>query len=74
MRALTAEAMRAGALGFSTSRTFAHKSSQGHPTPMMRALEDELAGIALGMADAGHGQIEYVSDWDQPDPGSRRVA
>ncbi len=70
MRALTAEAMRAGALGFSTSRTFAHKSSQGHSTPMMRALEDELAGIALGMADAGHGQIEYVSDWDQPDPAT----
>ncbi len=70
MRALTAEAMRDGAFGFSTSRTFAHKSSKGTPTPMMRAHEDELAGIAMGMADAGHGQIEYVSDWDQPDPAT----
>jgi len=67
MRVITANAMRAGAVGFSTSRTLAHKSSNGDPTPMLRAQEDELLGIAMGMADAGHGQIEYVSDWDQPD-------
>ena len=68
MRRIAADAMRQGAFGFSTSRTFAHKSSKGSPTPMMRAQEDELAGIAMGMADAGHGQLQYVSDWDQPDP------
>lgn len=67
MRELTAEAMRAGAFGFSTSRTVSHKSSSGDPTPMLRAQEAELAGICQGMADAGHGQLEFVSDWDQPD-------
>ena len=37
---------------------------------MVRAQEDELSAIALGLQDAGHGQIEYVSDWDQPDPAT----
>lgn len=70
MREITAAAMRAGALGFSTSRTMAHKTALGAPTPMVRAQEDELSAIALGLRDAGHGQIEYVSDWDQPDPAT----
>jgi N-acyl-D-aspartate/D-glutamate deacylase len=67
MRQLTAEAMRAGGFGFTTSRTISHKTVKGDPTPMLRAQEDELTGIAMGLADAGHGQIEFVSDWDQPD-------
>ncbi len=67
MRAMTAEAMRAGGFGFTTSRTVSHKTVKGDPTPMLRAQEDELTGIAMGLADAGHGQIEFVSDWDTPD-------
>ena len=68
MRELTAQAMRAGAFGFSTSRTIAHRTKAGELTPMIRAQEEELLGIAQGMADAGHGILEWVSDWDQPDP------
>ena len=70
MRRLTAEAMRAGAFGFTTSRTVSHRTVKGDPTPMLRAQEEELLGIALGMRDAGHGQLEFVSDWDQPDAAS----
>jgi N-acyl-D-aspartate/D-glutamate deacylase len=70
MRALTAEAMRAGGFGFSTSRTVSNRTVKGDPTPMLRAREEELLGIVLGMKDAGHGQIEFVSDWDQPDAAS----
>lgn len=70
MRALTAEAMRAGAVGFSTSRTIGHKTLAGDPIPTLRAAEHELTEIALGMADAGHGILEVISDWDAPDPDS----
>jgi N-acyl-D-aspartate/D-glutamate deacylase len=67
MRKLTADAMRAGALGFSTSRTLNHKTVKGDPTPSLRATEAELVGIAQGMKDAGTGVFEMISDFNQPD-------
>lgn len=70
MRAITAEAVRQGAFGFSTSRTLSHKSLKGDYTPTLRATEDELSGIAMGMADAGSGFLEIVSDWNEPDAAS----
>ena len=70
MRALTKEAMQAGAIGFSTSRTILHRTATGEPTPGLRAEEAELMGIALGIADAGRGVIELISDFDTPDPVS----
>jgi N-acyl-D-aspartate/D-glutamate deacylase len=68
MRKITTEAIRAGAFGFSTSRTLSHKSCSGEYTPTLRANEDELTGIALGMTDAGSGFLEIVSDWNEPSP------
>ncbi len=68
MRTLTAEAMRAGAIGFSTSRTLNHRTAAGDPTPGLRATQAELMGIALGMKDAGSGVFELISDFDTPDP------
>ena len=70
MRALTAQAMRDGALGFSTSRTLNHRTVKGDPTPSLRASEEELLGIALGMKDAGRGVIEFISDFNTPSPES----
>jgi len=67
MRALSADAMRAGAIGFSTSRTLNHRSIKGQPTPSLRATEAELMGIAQGLADAGSGVIELISDFNAPD-------
>jgi N-acyl-D-aspartate/D-glutamate deacylase len=64
MRRLTTEAMRAGALGFTSSRTLNHRSSRGEPTPSLKAELDELRGIALGMKDAGRGVMEFISDFD----------
>ncbi|MBN8925214.1 MAG: amidohydrolase family protein [Rhodospirillales bacterium] len=63
MREITRQAMLAGAFGFSTSRSLSHKTLKGDPTPTLRAQEDELAGIALGMRDAGSGMLEVVSEW-----------
>jgi N-acyl-D-aspartate/D-glutamate deacylase len=70
MRQITADAVRAGAFGFSTSRTIAHKTLAGDPTPTLRAQESELMGIAMGMKDAGGGFIEMTSDWNSPDPAT----
>jgi len=67
MREIAADAMRAGAFGFSTSRSLSHKTLKGDPTPTLRAQEDELTGIAMGMRDAGSGFLEIVSEW-APDP------
>ncbi len=70
MRDITQQAVRAGAFGFSTSRTISHKSHSGDYTPTLRATEEELTGIALGLRDAGAGFIEIVSDWNEPDAKS----
>ena len=69
MRALATEALRAGAIGFSTSRTLNHRTATGDPTPSLRARAEELEAIALGVADAGHGVIELISDF-YPDADS----
>jgi N-acyl-D-aspartate/D-glutamate deacylase len=70
MRRITADAVRSGAFGFSTSRTISHKSLTGEYTPTLRANEEELTGIALGLKDAGSGFLEMVSDWNEPDAKS----
>jgi len=63
MRQIAKDAMQAGAFGFSTSRSLSHKTLKGNPTPTLRAQEEELRGIALGMKDAGSGMLEMVSEW-----------
>jgi len=63
MRQLAKEAMEAGALGFSTSRTLNHRTSTGDPTPSLRASAHELEMIVAGVADAGHGVVELISDF-----------
>jgi len=66
MRLLAAEAMRAGAIGFSTSRSVNHRSIKGEPTPSLRAAEDELQAIAAGLKDAGRGVLQFISDFNVP--------
>jgi N-acyl-D-aspartate/D-glutamate deacylase len=67
MRQLTKESMEAGALGFSSSRTINHRSSNGSHTPSLTAEMDEMVGIALGVKDAGKGVIEMISDFKDLD-------
>jgi N-acyl-D-aspartate/D-glutamate deacylase len=66
MRALAAQAMRDGALGFTTTRSMNHRTARGDPTPSLRATRDELMGIALGLRDAGRGVLQFISDFDTP--------
>ncbi len=63
MRRLTTEAMQAGAIGFSTSRTLNHRTATGDPTPSLRASAHELEMIVGGVADAGQGVVELISDF-----------
>lgn len=67
MSTLAAEAVEAGALGFSTSRTLLHKSSDGMHTPTLGAAEKELTGIALGLKKIGKGTLQLVTDFDDVD-------
>ena len=71
MAAIARRAMDAGAIGFGTSRTLNHRSSDGSPIATLTAGEDELTGIALGMAAAGNGAgkgaLQVVSDFNDPE-------
>ncbi len=60
MAALVREAIAAGALGFSTSRTMLHHSRDGVPIPGTYAAEDELFGIGEMLRDLGRGLYEVV--------------
>jgi N-acyl-D-aspartate/D-glutamate deacylase len=64
MRRLTEEAVRAGAFGFTTSRTNAHKTVQGEMVPGRFAEIEELAGIGAGLGAAGAGTFGMNSDFE----------
>ena len=62
MRKLTAEAMHAGAVGVSTSRTFAHRFKDGRPAPSVNTEDEEVLTLADGLRDAGTGVFQLVPD------------
>ncbi|WP_024509191.1 amidohydrolase family protein [Bradyrhizobium sp. ARR65] len=62
MAKLAGEAVRAGALGFSTSRTLNHRTSTGDFTPTLKAGEDELTAIAGAMHERGRSVLQFVLD------------
>jgi N-acyl-D-aspartate/D-glutamate deacylase len=62
MGELVAEALDAGALGFSTSRSVAHKAADGRYTPSLTASAAEMLGIARAMGRVDKGVFEIVAD------------
>jgi N-acyl-D-aspartate/D-glutamate deacylase len=54
------EAIQAGAVGFSTSRSLNHKSLDGELVPGTFAGAEELIGLAQAVVDAGGGLFEVV--------------
>lgn len=63
MARLAAEGIRAGALGFSTSRTLNHQTVDGQPTPTLHAAEAELTAIAQAIGQTGAGWLQVIADF-----------
>ena len=64
MRRLTKEAIEAGALGVTTSRSYAHQFRDGRPAPSVNTEEQEILALAAGLRDAGKGVFQMVPSYD----------
>ncbi|NBN90500.1 MAG: D-aminoacylase, partial [Actinobacteria bacterium] len=56
------EGLRAGALGFTTSRTYIHRTKAGQPLGTRFASTDELVALTSALTDEGTGVIQLISD------------
>jgi len=69
MADIVEDGLKAGALGFSTSRTVLHKSIEKELVPGTTATKEELLAIGAAMGRVGHGVFELSSDlvpeWDE---------
>ena len=63
MAKISAEAIEAGAIGFTTSRTIFHKTSKGELVPSFDAAGNELIKIAEEIGKTGKGVLQLVSDF-----------
>ena len=64
MSHLTEAAIRAGAFGFTTSRTYSHKTTAGELVPGHNADEAELTGIGRALGAPGRGAFGMNSDFE----------
>lgn len=62
MAEIAHDAIKAGALGFSTSRSLNHRTSDGDYTPTLKAGDDEIEAIAQAMMAAGGGVMQFILD------------
>jgi N-acyl-D-aspartate/D-glutamate deacylase len=58
----TRAAIAAGALGFTTSRTYIHRTRDGRPLGTRFSSTDELIAVASALRDEGAGVIQMISD------------
>ncbi len=63
MFALVRDGLRAGAVGFTTSRTPVHRSADGNPVPGTNATAKELLVIGAALRDAGTGVFGVATDF-----------
>jgi N-acyl-D-aspartate/D-glutamate deacylase len=63
MKAILAESVAAGGVGFSTSRTLVHRSSTGAYVPTYQAVSSELKQMGEALSgDRGH-VFQFIADW-----------
>ena len=67
MARLAQDAVRAGALGFTTSRTINHKSKSGTLTPIYGVQRHELTAIAAAVGETNTGVLQLITDFDDLD-------
>ncbi len=65
MSQVVAEAMKAGALGFSTSRSLNHRSSDQHLMPGISASESELMAIASSIRTSARGLLQFITEFTE---------
>ncbi|MGZ4733960.1 MAG: N-acyl-D-amino-acid deacylase family protein [Acidimicrobiia bacterium] len=73
MCALVDEAVAAGALGFSSSRTLRHRVPDGRFVPGTWAESDELVALASMLRARGRGVVECAPRFDGDGPAEPRV-
>ena len=62
MRRHCAQSLKDGALGFTTSRTWAHRTSTGESIGTLSAATDEVLGIISALRDCKRGVVQLISD------------
>ena len=68
MAKMVQEGMRSGALGFTTSRTYLHRTKAGAPLGTRFSSADELLALGTAMAETGTGVVQLISDaYQSPD-------
>jgi len=67
MRRLVEDGLRAGAVGFSTSRTLAHRTAAGDFTPTYRAAHHELRGVGAALKASPGAAFQMITDWEDLD-------
>ena len=72
MERLVQEAVRAGAIGFSTSRTFNHTTADDRPVASRLAQWDEVRGIVNAMGAVGKGLFKIAGEAPGRDPDRNR--
>ena len=63
MKEIVQEAIKAGAYGFSTSRTEKHNDVNGNLTPSITAHKNELVEIAKSLGEINQGVLQGISDF-----------
>lgn len=69
MARIVGDGVRAGALGFSTSRLTTHRRRDGSLAPSITAGEEELRAIVMALREAGSGTIQFADDFSDTEAG-----